>query len=85
MFIPRRLLLACCLMALVSLPLLGAKFKGFNRPKQQAILNVPSSPEVAVPFHTLALAVENPTGAFPYGPQLKANIDKELTGAFSIV
>lgn len=85
MFIPRRLFLACCLVPLVSLPLLGAKFKGFNRPEQQAILNVPSSPEVAVPFRTLALAVENPTGAFPYGPQLRANIDKELTGAFSIV
>jgi hypothetical protein len=85
MFSARRLLLACYMVSFLSLPLLGAKFKGFNRPEQQAVLNVPSSPEVAVPFHTLALAVENPTGAFPYGPQLRANIDKELTGAFSIV
>jgi hypothetical protein len=63
----------------------GAKFKGFNRPEQQAVLNVPSSPEVVVPFHVLTVGVENPTGTFPYGVQLRASIDKELTGAFSVV
>jgi len=81
----KRLLLVFLLVFTFVLSFAGAKFKGFNRPEQQAVLNVPSSPEVVVPFRILALAVETPTGTFPYGLQLRASIDKELTGAFSVV
>jgi len=63
----------------------AAKFKGFNRPPQDADLNVPHSPEIVVALRSISIAVDNASGTFPYARQLSLSIEKELTGAFSVV
>jgi len=69
----------------MSSPLWAGKFKSFRRPPEEASLNVPHSPEIVVSFRTVALSVDNTVGTFPYARQLSLSIEKELTGAFSVL
>jgi hypothetical protein len=63
----------------------AAKFHGFNRPPQDAELNVPHAPQIVSSFHAISIVVNNSTGTFPYARQLSLSIEKELTGAYSVV
>lgn len=81
-----RLLLSVALLsALVPRLYGGAKFHRSNIPDQNVPVHFPAAPTFVVPFQTLSLATSDSLGTFPYVRQLQASIEKELTGAFSVV
>ena len=81
----RLLLSVVLLLTLVPLLYGDAKFHRSNIPDLSVTVHFPAAPAFVVPFQSLSLATSDSLGTFPYLRQLQATVEKELTGAFSVV